>query len=155
MFADDVWNNMMAHTIINLHTESRDMYIFDIPEEIEIDSYSLMSDYISLTDKENISAEAAIETTFEEVSGDKHILSVKNITGHSPKADKVEGIYVAAQGNSFRYFITRTNPAVPEDGTTLWEITKDGTTLIDQCDGEGKWKSGAASAVEIIEKSIS
>ena len=32
MFADDVWNNMMAHTIINLQTESRDMYIFDIPE---------------------------------------------------------------------------------------------------------------------------
>lgn len=154
MFADDVWNNLMAHTILNIQTESNDMYIFDIPEEIEIDSYTLMSDYIALTESENMSSEAAIETKFIKI-GDTPILEIyfkgqKTIYGISD----VDYIFVVPTEDNFRYFYS----VYPTDGdvtkSKVYEVSEEGSGKVDEISSEGMWKSGAKSHIQVIENVI-
>ncbi len=154
MFADDVWNNMMAHTILNIQTESKDMYIFDIPEEVEIDSYTLMGDYMALTEKENMSSEAALQTEFKKI-GNTPILEIcfngqKTIYG---VAD-TDFVFVVPEGDSFRYFYSVYSTNGDITANKVYEVTKDGVTVIDEMDSEGMWKSGAKAHIQIIERAI-
>jgi len=127
MFADDVWNNMMAHTIINIQTESKDMYIFDIPEETEINSYTLMSDYIAITEKENMSSEGAIETVIETTPKGRKVLIIDYINDEIP----ILKTAVVSVENGFRYFYTE---KAEGEGAFLTEVTKNGNEKIALCE---------------------
>ena len=154
MFADDVWNNLMAHTILNIQTESKDMYIFDIPEDVEMDPYSLMSDYLTLTESENMSSETTLETKFQK-AGDNTILEIyfkgqKTIYGISD----VDFVFVVPTENSLRYFYS----VYPTDGdvtkSKVYEVTDEGSVVVDEINDIGMWKSGAKSHVQVIENVI-
>ena len=117
MFADDVWNNLIAHIIITIQTESDDMYIFDIPEELEIDSYTLMEDYFAITDKEKMSAEYSIETKFSKTPKGKSVLEINFV--NSEAGEFVPTIYVVeTPDNDFRYFVNTDEE--------MFEFTKEG-----------------------------
>ncbi len=151
MFADDVWNNLMAHTILNIQTESKDMYIFDIPEDVEIDSYTLMSDYLDLTESEDMSSEAAMETKFVKI-GDTPILEIflKGKTTIYGVAN-VDYVFVVPTKDGFRYFYS----VHPTDGdvtqSKVYEVTEEGKKLVDEMNSEGMWKSGAKAHIQVIE----
>ena len=121
MFADDVWNNLMAHIIITIQTESEDMYIFDIPEELEIDSYTLMEDYFAITDKEKMSAEYSIETKFTKTPKGKSVLEIS--FANSEAGEFVPTIYVVEiPDNDFRYFVNTDEE--------MFEFTKEGPATV-------------------------
>lgn len=121
MFADDVWNNLMAHIIITIQTESEDMYIFDIPEELEIDSYTLMEDYFAITDKEKMSAEYSIETKFTKTPKGKSVLEIS--FANSEAGEFVPTIYVVEiPDNDFRYFVN--------SDEEMFEFTQEGPATV-------------------------
>ena len=153
MFADDVWNNLMSHAIINIQTESDDMYIFDIPEEVEIESYTLMEDYFAITDKEQMSAEYALESELKKF-GNKNVLEIK-FGGHNAfyGTPNIEYVFVVAGTEDFRYFYAMRSTSGDVTEQKVYEITKDEHLLIDEATADG-WKSGALSHQQIIENAI-
>ena len=105
MFADDVWNNLMAHVILNIQLQSKDMYIFDIPEDVELNSYSLMDDYLTLTEKEEMSSEVVLTSSFETTPKGKNILLINLNYGDVVALDRMISIGVVPTDTDFRFFV--------------------------------------------------
>jgi len=133
MFADDVWNNLMAHTILNIQTESKDMYIFDIPEDVEIDSYSLMSDYIALTESEDMSSESVIISDITTTPKGRKVLHINYNMESVPLSLTYFDTIVVPTDTGFRYFYTSHLffPARSSCFPELTEVTSEGSKLID------------------------
>ena len=123
MFADDVWNNMMAYEIINIQTDSEDWYIFDLPEEVEIDSYTLMEDYLTITDALSMSAEYAISTHFETDANGQSALFADFIYSDDTNDVLENAIVIVPENDGFKFFVRK---PYPDEGYDEYsELAKD------------------------------
>ena len=152
IFADDVWNNMLSHNIINIQTESPDLYIFDIPDEVEINSLNLMEDYMAITDNLEMSAEYALDSKFVTTPGGIKLFAVYfKITDTTFGIPNTDAVYAALCENTFRYFAADKTTTGDVTENTFSEITKDGKITLASMDAEGNWSNGAKSHEQIID----